>query len=106
LLITCGEPGRAYEQAGDTGWSLDDLAREIGRQADRNIVYVDMSPAEYAAALRQAGLPDFLADFLADTDACTAQGALEDNGRVMSGLIGRPTRTLEQSVAEALPALA
>ena len=106
LLVDGGEPGRAYELAGDTAWSLADLAREIGRQAERDIAYIDMSPADYGAALRQAGLPDFLADLLVDSDVCTAEGALEDNGRVMSGLIGRPTRTLEQSVAEALPALA
>jgi len=106
LLVDGGEPGRAYELAGDTSWSLEELAREIGRQADRAIAYVDMTPSDYGAALRQAGLSDFLADFLVDCDLGTAKGALEDDGRVLSGLIGRSTRTLEQSVAEALPALA
>jgi NAD(P)H dehydrogenase (quinone) len=64
-----------------------------------------MSPTDYAAALRHAGLPDFFADFYADCDVATAKGALEDHGQELSRLIGRPTRTLAQSVAEALPAL-
>lgn len=96
------QAGKVYELAGDEAWSLADLAAEIGRQTDRTISYRDMPEDVYAGVLKQSGLPAPLAELFADSDAGASKGALFDDGRTLSGLIGRPTTPVATSVAEAL----
>lgn len=102
VLISDGHEGETYELAGDTAWTLLDLAAEIGRQAGRPITYRDMPQADYAALLKQAGLPAPLAELLADSDAGAAKGELFDDGKSLSRLIGRPTTSLPVAVTTAL----
>lgn len=98
-------PGDAvHELAGDESYSMAEFAAEIARAAGRPVVYRDMSEAEHAAALEAAGLPGPFAAILADSDARTAKGALEDNSRTLSALIGRPTTPWRETVAEAVRA--
>lgn len=94
--------GRIHELAGDAGWTLPDLARELSAQAGTPVAYRDLPEAGYEAALLGAGLPPDLARLIADSDACAARGALDDDGRALSRLIGRPTTPLSASVAAAL----
>ncbi|MCP3735949.1 SDR family oxidoreductase [Sphingomonas sp. RP10(2022)] len=104
VLADGGHAGRTYELAGDTAFTLADLAAELSRQAGRAIPYVDLPEADYAAALVGAGLPEPFAGALASYDRAAAGGALFDDGRALSALIGRPTTPLSASIAAALPA--
>jgi NAD(P)H dehydrogenase (quinone) len=61
-----------------------------------------MTEAEFAAALAQTGMPPEFAGFLAAMDTGTATGALFDDGRALSGLIGRETTPLSAVVANLL----
>lgn len=101
-LVLAGEGhlGKAYELAGDEGWTLAGLAAELSAQSGRAIPYRDLSQADYTAALTGAGLPEGLAAAIASWDAGAAQGALFDDSRTLSRLIGRPTATLAEVVAE------
>ena len=63
-----------------------------------------MGPADFAAALRNAGLPEGLADLLADSDAGASQGGLFDHSHTLSTLIGRPTTPMSEVVRKALAA--
>ena len=84
-------------------WAIHgQTAAEISRVTGRAIPYVNLPEAEYAAALKGAGLPAGLAEGLASWDVGAAQGALFDDGHVLSRLIGRPTTSLQTSVAAAL----
>ncbi|MFD1198136.1 SDR family oxidoreductase [Brucella gallinifaecis] len=94
--------GKTYELAGDTAWTLSDLAAEISKQTGKNIPYKNLPETEYAAALKGFGLPDGFADAIAGWDADAAKGALFDDSKQLSSLIGRPTTPLSVSVAEAL----
>ena len=58
--------------------------------------------AEYAAALESFGVPAPIAQLIAGWDAAAAKGALFDDSRQLSQLIGRPTTPLADSVARAL----
>ncbi|MDZ8434239.1 SDR family oxidoreductase [Escherichia coli] len=58
-----------------------------------------ISEADFAAALKSVGLPDGLADMLADSDVGASKGGLFDNSKTLSKLIGRPTTTLAESVS-------
>jgi NAD(P)H dehydrogenase (quinone) len=94
--------GKVYELAGDESYTLSDFAAEIARQSGKSVVYTDLPEADYKAALLQAGLPEFVAQLLADSDAAAAKGALFDDSRQLSQLIGRPTTPLASAIAEAL----
>jgi NAD(P)H dehydrogenase (quinone) len=102
VLTGSGHEGRTYELAGDTSFSLAELAAEISRQTARALPYVNLPEAEYAATLAGFGLPEFLAKGLAAWDVDASRGALFDEGRELSRLIGRPTTSLAEAVAAAL----
>jgi NAD(P)H dehydrogenase (quinone) len=99
-----GQAGRVYELAGDTAYTLADYAAEIARLSGKPVVYKDLPEADYAAALVQIGLPDFVAAMLAESDVGASKGALFDDGRALSRLIGRPTTPLADSIKAALQA--
>ncbi len=102
VLTQEGQAGKVYELAGDTAYTLTEFAAEIARQSGKPVVYKDLPQAAYAAALVQAGLPEGFAALLADSDVGASQGALFDNSRQLSQLIGRPTTPLTDVVKVAL----
>jgi NAD(P)H dehydrogenase (quinone) len=105
VLTGDGHDGRTYELAGDTAWTLGDLAAEVSRQTGKPLPYRNLSEKDHAAALVGFGLPDSLAHAIAGWDTSAAAGALFDDSRQLSALIGRPTTPLSTTVAEALRAL-
>ncbi|HEY8576824.1 MAG TPA: SDR family oxidoreductase [Devosia sp.] len=102
VVTSSGHDGKRYELAGDEGWTLADLAAEISRQTGREIPYKDMPESDYAAALINFGIPEAFASMLAGCDVAAANGALFDDSRQLSALIGRGTTPLAESVARAL----
>ncbi|MCW9590255.1 SDR family oxidoreductase [Klebsiella oxytoca] len=93
-----GHAGKVYELAGDEAWTLSELAAELSKQSGKNVVYQNLSEADFAAALKGVGLPAGLADMLADSDTGASKGGLFDDSRTLSALIGRPTTTLTDSI--------
>jgi NAD(P)H dehydrogenase (quinone) len=102
VLTSDDHAGRTYELGGDEAFTLADLAAEISRQTGRTIPYRDLPEADYAAALASFGLPEVLAKAFANYDVQASKGALFDDSRTLSRLIGRPTTPLSASVAEVL----
>ncbi|MGU3575620.1 SDR family oxidoreductase [Brucellaceae bacterium C25G] len=103
-LIGGGHEGKTYELAGDTAWTLSDLAAEISKQTGKNIPYKNLSEADYTAALIGFGLPADFAASIAGWDVGASNGALFDDSKQLSKLIGRATTPLSVPVAEALKA--
>lgn len=93
-----GHAGKVYELAGDNGWTLSELAALLSKASGKNIVYQNLSEADFAAALKGAGLPGVFANLLADSDAGAAKGGLFDDSKTLSKLIGRPTTPIADSV--------
>ncbi|HEX9950637.1 MAG TPA: SDR family oxidoreductase [Rubricoccaceae bacterium] len=102
VLTTDGHNGATYELAGDDAYTLADLAAEVSRQTGRDIPYTDLPADAYAAALVGFGLPKGLALAIAGWDVSASEGALFDDGRQLSGLIGRPTTPLSVTVTDAI----
>jgi NAD(P)H dehydrogenase (quinone) len=102
VLAGEGHENKTYELAGDEAYTLTELAAEISRQSEKNIPYNNLSEAEYAGILKSFGLPDGLAEMLADSDTGASKGGLFDDSGVLSTLIGRPTTPLAKVVAEAI----
>ncbi len=100
-----GHDGKAYELAGDTAFTMDELAAEVSKQTGKTIPYNDLPAEAYAGILTSFGLPEGFAHVLADSDVQAAQGALFDDSKTLSRLIGRPTTPMAEVVREALAAL-
>lgn len=105
VLTADNQAGRVYELAGDTSYSLAELAAEVARQSGQPVVYQNLPEAEFKAALVGAGLPDGFAGLLAESDAGAAQGALFDDSHQLSQLIGRPTTPIAEQIKPVLDAL-
>ncbi len=103
-LIGDEAPRVVHELAGDVSYTLTEFAAELSRQSGKQIPYVNLPEAEYRAALVGAGLPEGLANLIADSDAAAAGGALFDQSRTLSRLIGRPTTPFGTTIAEVLKA--
>ncbi|QHQ35691.1 SDR family oxidoreductase [Algicella marina] len=102
LVSAEDQAGKVYELAGDDAFTMAELAAEVARQSGKPVVYNDLPEAAYKEALVGMGLPDGLAAILADSDAKAAEGALFDDGRALSALIGRPTTPVAKIVADIL----
>jgi NAD(P)H dehydrogenase (quinone) len=98
VISSEGHAGKVYELAGDEAWTLSKLAAELSKQSGKPVVYQNLSEADFAAALKGAGLPEAFANLLADSDAGAAKGGLFDSSRTLSTLIGRPTTPIRDSI--------
>ncbi|MDO3648839.1 SDR family oxidoreductase [Nocardia mangyaensis] len=96
VLTSEGHEGRVYELGGDDALTGADLAATIARVTGEPVRYENLTEADYAAVLRQAGLPDAVAATLADADTGIAAGLLEvDTGDLRTLLGTAPTSPVE-----------
>ena len=103
VLTTEGHQGKVYELAGDEAFTLGELAAEVSKQSGKNIPYKNVPAAEYAAILSAMGLPTPLAEAIAGWDVSISNGDLFDDSKQLSSLIGRPTTSITEVVAQAVP---
>jgi NAD(P)H dehydrogenase (quinone) len=103
VVLASGQPvEQVYELAGDTAFTLAELAAELSRQSGKNIPFHNLPQQEYRDMLLGFGLPGPLAELIADSDAQAAKGALYDGSGTLGKLIGRPTISLADAVKAAL----
>eukprot|EP01039_Chlorochromonas_danica_P005975 gene5975-biopygen2920 len=102
LLSPESHVNQVYELAGDESFTLSEFAAELSAQAGRSIPYVNMSQSEYASALLGAGLPQAIADLIANCDGGACQGGLFEDGKQLSRLIGHGTTPLHVLIKRAL----
>lgn len=102
VLTSDNQAGRVYELAGDTSYTLTELAAEISHHSGKNIGYVNLPEAEYKNVLIKVGLPEVVAELLANSDTGASKDALFDDSRQLSKLIGRPTTSLATAIAAAM----
>lgn len=102
VLTGKGHQGKVYELAGDSAFTLADLAAEISRQTGKTVPYKNIPEADYAAALASHGVPQGFAKLIAGWDTATAKGALFTTSRDLSTLIGRPTTPFADTVKAVL----
>ncbi|SHN33760.1 NAD(P)H dehydrogenase (quinone) [Duganella sacchari] len=102
VLTQSGAVEQVYELAGDSAFTLADLAAEVSRQSGKDIPFHNLPQAEYRDLLVNVGLPVPLAELIADSDAQAAKGVLFDDSGVLGKLIGHPTVSLSAAVKAAL----
>ncbi len=104
VLTLPDQAGKVYELAGDEAYTLADFSAAISEAAGKPVAYTHLPEAAFRGALEQAGLPGPLAALLADSDAGAAQGALFDESRALSRLLGRATTPWQTMVKSAVAA--
>lgn len=97
-----GHENRTYELAGDTAYTLAEMAAEVSRTTGKEIPYNDLPPETYAGILETFGVPAGFAAMIADADVQASKGALFDESGTLGRLIGRPTTPMAASVAVGL----
>lgn len=94
--------GKTYELAGDWAHTGADLAAAVAAASGKPVAYLSLPQSDYAKTLQGFGLPEGFAIALADSDAHAAKGALYDDSRTLSRLIGRPTTPIGETIEAAL----
>lgn len=98
VLTSSGHEGRVYELGGEA-LSLAEIAEKISAWAGKTIAYVPLPFEAFKGALLQAGLPEPLADVLADADVGLSRGELFVQGGDLERLIGRKPTTFAEFIA-------
>ncbi|UTT53908.1 SDR family oxidoreductase [Microbacterium maritypicum] len=101
VALEDGHIGKVYELAGDVAWTYSDLAATFSELTGREVSYVRLGFDDQVAALREAGLDEGTAGFVAALDAGIKDGALADTDGTLSRLIGRPTTPLIEGLRAA-----
>ena len=96
------QAGKVYELAGDTAFTMAELAAATAKLSGKAIVYNELGEAAYKQALLGFGLPEPYAELYAHSDAGAAKGGLFDNSRTLSRLIGRPTTPVADVLASVI----
>ncbi|MGW0246254.1 SDR family oxidoreductase [Nocardia goodfellowii] len=102
VLTQDGHAGKVYELGGDDRPTYAEFAEAIGEVAGRPVQYQDLEAAAYAAMLRQSGLPDAVADMLADTDAAIGRGELDTTSGDLARLLGRESTPVAAVIRSAI----
>lgn len=98
VLAGIGFENTTLELAGDAAFTLSDLAAEVSLQSGKTIPFTNLPPAEFAKVLASVGMPEAFATMLADADFEVSKDMLFHEGRELSGLIGRPTTPMAETV--------
>ncbi|MEU4738919.1 SDR family oxidoreductase [Actinosynnema sp. NPDC023658] len=92
VLGTPGHENAVYELTGPRAWSFDELAAAAGT------THQPVTEAERVAGLKGFGLPDFVAELLADIEVNIGRGVLAEVRPDLEKLIGRAPVTIEDAV--------
>jgi len=98
VALEDGHIGEVYELGGDVAWTYSDLASALAEVTGREVVFVPVGFDEQLAALREAGLDEGTAGFVAALDAGIRDGALAETDGTLARLIGRPTTPLVEGL--------
>jgi len=102
VLTQEGHENKVYELAGDTSYTLDDVAKWASEISKKEVIYQDLSKEEYQALLIQVGLPEGFASVLTDSDEGVSKNALYSNSKDLHQLIGRATTSMQETIKEFL----
>jgi NAD(P)H dehydrogenase (quinone) len=94
--------GKTFELAGDSSYTLSDLAAEVSKQSGESIPYKDIPEQEYANILKNIGLPEGMANAFASWDVNASKGDLFDDSKTLSKILGRPTTPISESIKAVL----
>lgn len=102
-LTEDGHEGKKYVLTGPKAVSYPEIADALANKLGKPVKYIDIEPAQAKQAMIAAGLPDWVADFINDLRELEKSGGASGPTSDIRNLLGRPPRTLEESIDAALP---
>lgn len=102
IVLAGGHDGAVLELAGDEAFTMSEFAAKLGGIMGKPVTYISIPEAALKGGMLQAGLPEPVADILADADANAANGTLYSDDKTLSRLLGRPTTPLAALLGAAL----
>lgn len=108
-LTEPGHEGQTYTVTGPAAITHAEMARAIGEATKREVVFVDVPPEQFAAALTQLGMPSWQLEGLLEDYAHYRRGEAEEVSNVVSALTGAEARSFSgfaEDYAEAFATLA
>lgn len=91
-LTEDGHAGQLYELTGPRMLTFAEATAEIGKALDREIAFVDVSPAEYAAGLAAEGVPEDVTELLMYLFTTVLDGRNSRLGDGVQRALGREPR--------------
>jgi len=99
-LTSPGHAGKTYELNGPEAITYGEVAEKITRAIGRKVQYVDIPVAQQKQAMLDQRLPDWLVEALLDLQAYYTGGKGGEVDDVVSTILGRAPRTMEQFLAD------
>ena len=99
-LTSAGHAGKTYELNGPEAITYAEVAEKITGASGRRVQYVDIPEAQQKQALLDQRMPDWLVTALLDLQAYYTGGKGGDVDDVVSTILGRAPRTMDQFLAE------
>ena len=91
-LTDARHTGKLYEVTGPCALTFADAVAEIAAATGRPIRYSQISPEDFAAGMRQAGVPDDVVALLAELFTVVLDGRNSHVTRGVEDALGRPAR--------------
>lgn len=103
VVLTSGDDqtGKIYELGG-TPWMKADLVAAISQLTGKPLVYQDMPIDAYTQVLVASGIPQFMAEIIADAGFSATRGDWYTESQDLPRLLGRPSTPLIDVVAATL----
>ncbi len=101
VLTSENQAGKVYELGG-TAWTKADLADAVSRLTGKPLVYRDMPVQAYVEVLVAGGIPEFMAEIIADAGFAATRGDWYTDSKDLARLLGRPSTPLTDVVAATL----
>lgn len=98
VLTSEGHEGKIYELAGSNSFTLYDLAAYVTQASAKSVIYENISPEDYLAALVSLGLPDGLAQVIVDADVQALNGTLYSDSKDLENILGRKTTSIKDQI--------
>jgi NAD(P)H dehydrogenase (quinone) len=103
VLIGAGHEGAAYELAGETAFSGEDLGQAVSELLGKRIMWHTRTSDETEIQLALAGVPEAARQFRVGLDRDISEGRFAQTSGMLAKLIGRPTTPLIDALRAALP---
>ena len=99
-LTSPGHAGKTYDLNGPEALTYREVAEKITQASGRRVQYVDIPVAQQKQAMLDQRLPDWLATALLDLQAYYTGGKGGEVDDVISTILGRAPRTMDQFLAD------
>lgn len=101
VLTSENQAGKVYELAG-TAFTMSDLAATVARLTGKTVRYQNLAEEQYATALAGYGVPQVMAEVIADTSAAAERGDWYSESDHLRRLLGRPSSPFAEVVRQTL----